>query len=394
MSKPSDETKHDRKTRLAHAGRDPWRFDGFVNPPVYRGSTVLFPTLDAIESGNQRYVYGRRGTPTVEALEEIVAEMEGGARTVLVPSGLAAVTSTLLALTKAGDHILVSDSVYKPTRLFASGMLSRFGVTVEYYDPLIAGGIASLIRDNTSMIYCESPGSQTFEMQDLPAISEARGGRDIWLVVDNTWASPLYCNPFRLGADVSIQAGTKYVVGHADALLGTVTANERARLPVVKGIQDAGHCAGSEEVFLGLRGIRTLAVRLERHWRSGITVASWLETRPEVARVLHPALPSHPGHAIWKRDFTGASSLFSVVLKPVPREGLRAFVESLKLFGMGFSWGGFESLVVPFDPRSHRSATAWDAEGPCLRFHIGLEEAEDLLRDLERGFSAMARAAT
>ena len=393
----NDRDAHDdaRTTRIVHAGRDPFQFEGFVNPPVYRGSTVLYPTVESLEGKSQRYTYGRRGTPTMSALEEVVAELEGGVRTVLVSSGLAAVASTLLALAKAGDHILVADSVYAPTRLVCDRTLTRFGVDVEYYDPLVGGDIAGLIRANTSLIYCETPGSQTFEMQDLPAIAGAArstpNGGDIWIVTDNTWASPLYCNPFKLGADVSIQAGTKYIVGHADAMLGTVTGNARAEKALVAGIQEMGLCAGTEEIYLGLRGVRTLDVRLQRHWESGLKVARWLAERPEVDRVLHPALESDPGHAIWKRDFTGASGLFSAILKPTDKPSLCRFLESLRLFGMGFSWGGYESLIIPFDPSGYRTAVPWNEKGPAIRIHIGLEDPADLIADLEQGLAKLAK---
>jgi len=386
-----------RGTRLVHAGRAPLTYDGFVNPPVFRGSTVLFPDAETLETGGQRYTYGRRGNPTVTGLEAMIAELEGGARTVLVSSGLAAVTAVLTALTRAGDHVLVADTVYKPTRQFCDTTLARFGVEVTYFDPLIGAGIAAHIRANTRVVYCETPGSQTFEMLDLPAVCQgvrgAPGGDAISVVTDNTWASPLYCNPFALGADVSIQAGTKYIVGHADAMLGAVTANARAAEIVVPGIQNLGHCAGSEEVYLGMRGMRTLEVRMRQHWHAGLEVARWLDARGEVDRVLHPALESFPGHDVWKRDFSGASGLFSFILKaPVSRRQVHAFLNALRLFGMGFSWGGFESLAVPFDPSSYRTATTWSEPGQGIRIHIGLEDTKDLMADLDQAFAAMARA--
>ncbi len=386
------EGAHHTATRLVHAGRDPKAHEGFVNTPVYRGSTVLFETVAELETGNRRYTYGRKGTPTIEALESAIAELEGGVRTVLAPSGLAAISSALLAFVEAGDHILVSDSVYRPTRLLCDGLLKRLGVETTYYDPLLGAGIEALVRENTRLVFVESPGSQTFEMQDIPAIAKVCRARGLWLIADNTWASPLYCNPFRLGVDVSIQAGTKYVVGHADAMLGTITANERARNAILRGNQALGLVAGSEEVYLALRGLRTLGVRLERHWQAALEMAEWLSARPEVARVLYPALESDPGHDIWRRDYTGASGLFSVILKPIAKPALVAFLESLTLFGMGYSWGGYESLVVPFDLHGYRTATQWRPEGPALRFHIGLEDVRDLKRDLARGFAAMAAA--
>lgn len=394
MSNSNDGKNAERSpaTKVLHLGRNPKDQYGFVNTPVYRGSTVLFPTLEKLKSREQPFTYGRRGSPTICALENAITELEGGAATILTSSGLAAVTTALLALVQSGDHILITDSIYQPTRTFCDRMLSRLGIETTYYDPAIAGGIASLIRPNTRLIFVESPGSQTFEMQDIPAIAAVARSKNIWVVADNTWASPLYCNPIALGADISIQAATKYIVGHADAMLGTVTANSRGAKYIDHAREGLGTCAGSEEIYLGLRGLRTLDVRLERHMRSGIAMAEWLEARPEVARIIHPALPSHPGHALWKRDCKGASGLFAAVLKPVSEKALAAFLDHLTLFGMGYSWGGYESLVIPFDPRNYRTATRWDDEGPALRFHIGLDSIDDLKADLTAAFDRMRLA--
>jgi cysteine-S-conjugate beta-lyase len=387
---------HDRETPrrpatdIVHSGRDPFAHHGFVNTPVYRGSTVLFRTLDSFERRDQRYVYGRRGTPTSEALEAAIAQLEGGARTWLAPSGAAAIATALLSFTKAGDHILVADTVYQPTRKICDGPLTRFGVETTYYDPTIGAGIAQLMRPSTALVYAESPGSLTFEVQDIPAIAAAAHEAGALLAIDNTWASPLYFKPFAHGADISIQAGTKYIVGHADAMLGAITVTDPLAQRLVVEAGGLGICAGTEEMFLGLRGFRTLDVRLERHWRSAVEIARWLERRPEVARVLHPALPSHPQHELWRRDFLGASGLFSVVLKPCAKEALAAMLEGYELFGMGASWGGYESLALPFDAAKARSATAWQAEGPTVRFHIGLEDVGDLQADLEAGFARIA----
>lgn len=380
-------------TEVVHSGRAPFDHHGFVNVPVYRGSTVLYPTLDALEAKTQPYSYGRRGTPTVRALEEAITRLEGGADTKLAASGYQAVTTALLAFAKAGDHILMVDAVYQPTRQFCDYLLKRLGVETEYYDPLAGAGIATLIRPNTRLVYIESPGSQTFEMQDIPAIAAAAHARDLWVLADNTWASPLYCQPLALGADVSIQAATKYLVGHADALLGSITSNARAARHVERAAGTLGVCPGSEETYLGLRGLRTLDVRLARHQETALRLARWLQARPEVSRVLHPALPGDPGHALWARDCKGATGLFSVILRPVPHAALAAFLDGLKLFGMGYSWGGYESLVIPFDCRAYRTATRWQAEGPALRFHAGLEAFEDLTADLADGFARMAAAA-
>lgn len=379
-------------TEVVHLGREPFAHHGFVNVPVYRGSTVLYPTLASLEAKTQPYTYGRRGTPTVSALQDALTKLAGGADTKLTASGYQAVTTALLAFAEAGDHILMVDTVYEPTRQFCDYLLKRLGVETEYYDPLIGSRIADLIRPNTRLVYVESPGSQTFEMQDIPAIAEVARARNIWVLADNTWASPLYCKPLALGADVVIEAGTKYLVGHADALLGFITSNARAAKHIERSAGTLGVCPGSEETYLGLRGLRTLDVRLARHQETGIRLAEWLRARPEVARVLHPALPGDPGHAMWKRDCKGATGLFSVILKPVHKPALAAFLDGLQFFGMGYSWGGYESLVIPFNCAPYRTATRWQPEGPALRFHAGLEDAVDLIADLDAGFARMHAA--
>ncbi len=385
---------HNKATDVIHLGRDPSSQHGFVNTPVYRGSTVLFPTLAALKARTQPYTYGRRATPTTRALEDAVTHLSAGAETILTSSGLGAVSTALLAFVQAGDHILMVDSVYQPTRTFCDKMLTRLGVETTYYDPHIGSAIDRLIKPNTRLIFVESPGSQTFEMQDIPAIAKAARAKNIWLLADNTWATPLYCKPLTLGADVVIEAATKYIVGHADAMLGAVTANARAAKYLDNAKEALGTSPGSEETYLGLRGLRTLDVRLARHMQSGLAMARWLQARPEVESVLHPGLPIHPGHAIWQRDFSGASGLFSIVLKTTNEKSLAAFLDGLKLFGMGYSWGGYESLVIPFDPKSYRTATKWIAQGYALRFHIGLEDITDLQADLTAGFERMRSAGT
>jgi len=389
----SDKRRYRRtSTLIAHSGRDPFAHHGFVNPPVYRASTVLFKTVESFEKRDQRYTYARRGTPTSEALEEAIARLEGGVRTWLAPSGAAAIATVLLSFTKAGDHILMVDTVYNPTRKMCDGILERFGVETTYYDPSIGGDIARLMKPNTTLVYCESPGSLTFEIQDIPAIAAAAHEKGAVVVMDNTWASPLYFKPFAHGVDISIQAATKYIGGHADAMLGAITANERLASTVVAQAGALGICAGTEEMYLGLRGFRTIEVRLERHWRSSVEIAGWLEQRPEVARVIHPALPSHPQHALWKRDFLGASGLFAIELKPCAKKAVAAMLEGLELFGMGASWGGFESLAIHYNAAPGRTATAWKPEGPMVRIHIGLEDVADLRADLEAGFERLRAA--
>ena len=382
-------------TRVVTGGRDPASYHGFVNPPVYHASTVLYPSAEDFVAHRARYQYGRRGTPTTEALELAVQELEGPqcAGVALLPSGLAAISAALLSIVHAGDHLLVTDSAYGPTRSYCDQILTRLGVTTAYYDPLVGGAIAGLIQANTRAVFVESPGSLSFEMQDVPAIAAAAHAKGALVVMDNTWATPLYFRALDFGVDLSIQAGTKYIGGHSDVMLGTVSANSVTAAGLKNTVRLNGWCVGPDDMYLGQRGLRTLAVRLDRHYRSGVAVARWLEQRPEVLRLLHPAFASHPGHALWKRDFTGASGLFSVVLKPVPQKAVYAFLDTLELFGIGASWGGYESLAIPFDCSNVRTATRWAPGGPAVRFHIGLEAVEDLLADLERGFAALAVAA-
>jgi cysteine-S-conjugate beta-lyase len=382
-------------TRVVNAGRDPSSNYGFVNPPVYHASTVLYRSAEDFLARKARYQYGRRGTPTTEALEVALQELEGPlcAGVSLLPSGLAAISAALLSVVNAGDHILVSDSVYGPTRMFCDQVLTRLNVTTTYYDPLLGASIAGLMRDNTRAVFVESPGSLSFEMQDVPVIAAAAHANGAAVLMDNTWATPLYFRALDAGVDLVIHAGTKYLGGHADVMIGAVAANKSRVTGLKNFVGLNGLCVGPDDVYLALRGIRTLAVRLDRHYRSGLAVARWLEQRPEVSRLLHPALPSHPGHAIWKRDFTGACGLFSVVLKPAPQRAVFALLDELELFGIGASWGGYESLAIPFDCTNLRTATRWEPGGPTLRFHIGLESVEDLVADLERGFAALADAA-
>lgn len=392
----TDKKPLEDETRLVHDGRHPEQQFGAVNPPVYHVSTVTFPTVAALEQATRnrlenRLYYGRYGTPTSFALEEAVAGLEGGAKCVATSSGLAAICATLCAFLKSGDHLLMVDSVYAPTRKFCDGVLANFGVETTYYDPLIGSGIAGLIRPNTRVVFVESPGSLTFEVQDIPAIAAAAHAKGAVVVMDNTWGTPLFFKPFAHGVDVSVQAATKYIVGHADAMLGTVTAASDELWTAVKNTVLAfGYSAGSQECYLGLRGLRTLSVRLERHQRNALELAQWLAAHPEVTRVLHPALPSDPGHALWRRDFLGACGLFGVELRPAGKPAVAAMLDGLKLFGMGYSWGGYESLILPTDDGIHRTATRWQASGPMLRLHVGLEAVEDLKADLAAGLERLA----
>jgi cystathionine beta-lyase len=380
-------------TQLVTGGRENVAH-GFVNPPVHHVSTVLYPTAEDFLARRARYLYGRRGTPTSEALETALRELEGAdcAGVALLPSGLAAISTALLTVLNAGDHLLVTDSVYEPTRKFCDGVLKRYGITTTYYDPLIGADIAALIAPNTRAVFVEAPGSLTFEVQDVPAIAAAAHARGAVVLMDNTWASPLFFRAFAKGVDLSIQAATKYIGGHSDVMLGTVSANANIWPRLSETVHLLGLCAGPDDIYLALRGLRTLGVRLAQHQQAGLKIARWLAQRPEIARVLHPALEGCPGHAIWQRDFSGATGLFSIVFKPVEKHAVYAFLDGLKLFGIGASWGGFESLAIPFDCAAIRTATHWAPGGPTVRFHIGLEDVDDLIGDLERGFAAFAAA--
>ena len=370
-------------TRVTHAGRMSREHFGVVNTPVYRASTVLYENLAALEAADAPYIYGRLGTPTSRSLEDAVTKLEGGARTVLCPSGLGAITTAILSVCTAGDHLLVTDSCYGPTRSFCDKALQRLGIEVTYYEPTIGSGISELFRPTTRAVFCESPGSLTFEIQDIAAIADVAHARGASVLLDNTWATPLYFDALGHGADMSIQAVTKYIGGHADVMLGYVTANESHAVRLVDTHEQLGLCASGDDCFLALRGLRTLSVRLGRHQETALKLASWLADQPEVERVLHPALQADPGHAIWKRDFRGASGLFGVVLRPVSAAALHAFFDGFSIFGLGYSWGGFESLIVPAHIR--RTAGRFITDGPVLRIHAGLENPDDLRDDLERG---------
>jgi cystathionine beta-lyase len=387
------------ETKIVHAGRDPQRFEGVVNPPVLHASTVLSRNLVEWEEKRRRYAqglpgtfYGLMGTAGTRALEDALAELEGGYRAIVFPSGLAACVVPILAFVAAGDHVLLTDSVYGPTRRFANGMLTRLGVEVTYYDPLIGGGIEALMRPNTRVVFVESPGSLTFEVQDVPAIAEVAHRHDAIVIMDNTWGTPLHFRAFEHGVDVSVQAATKYVGGHSDLILGTAAATEKVWPTLMHSTYGLGQCAAPDDVYLAQRGLRTMHVRLKRHWETGLALAEWLRKQPEVERILHPALPDDPGHALWKRDFRGACGLFGVVLKPVSRPALEAFFDGFGLFGIGASWGGYESLLIPVDLTGIRTATKWPYQGPCLRLHAGLEAPEDLIADLDAAFARLRAA--
>jgi len=384
-------------TILAHAGRDPHANFGVINPPVYHASTIVFPTVQAMDDAQKRrfftYTYGRHGTPTTTAFEEAVARLEGGWRAIAVPSGMAAIVGALMGFLKSGDHILVTDNVYAPTRKHCDDVLRRFGVTTTYYDPLFGAGIARLFRPETKLVFTEAPGSHTFEMPDIPAIAAAARKAGIKVVMDNTWATPLFCKPFALGVDVVAHAATKYIVGHSDAMLGVIDCTEECFLTARNAVAQLGYSVGPDDIYLGLRGLRTMGVRLRQHQETAMALARWLQARPEVERVLYPALPDDPGHAIWKRDMTGASGLFGVVLKPCSHQALSSMLDGMELYGMGASWGGYESLILPSHLEGIRTATDWPAHGRTIRIHAGLEDPADLIADLERGLDRLRAAA-
>ncbi len=384
-------------TLLAHAGRHPEKNFGVVNPPVYHASTILSQTVAEYEALNRnrfnQVTYGRHGTPTSFAFEEAVATIQGGARAVAFCSGAAACIGSILAYVKTGDNLLMVDSVYSPVRSFCTGFLNRFGVETTFYDPMISGeAIEKLIKPNTRVIYLESPGSLTFEVQDVPAIVAVAKAHGITTMLDNTWGAPMFFKPLALGVDIDIISATKYIVGHSDAMMGIAVCTKESFLPVRNSAADIGNHAAPDDCYLAMRGLRTAGVRMRQHQKQGLALAEYLEARPEVERVMHPGLPSDPGHALWKRDFTGACGLFGVALKRgTPKKAIDAMLDGYTLFGMGASWGGFESLVLPTHPEQLRTTPKWDT-GPCLRYHAGLEDIDDLIADLDQGFARLKAA--
>ncbi len=378
---------------LTQIGRDSKRDWGSVNPPVHRTSTILFSDFESFEAHaagkSTRPGYGRDGTPTTESLCQALAALEGADRSWIFSSGLAAIHAAFMAFLNAGDHVLVSDSVYSPTRKLCNDELTRFGIEVTFYDPTIGAGIEALMQPNTKVIFCESPGSLTFEMQDIPAMAKVAHAKGALVIADNTWATPLYMNPFDLGVDISMQSATKYIGGHSDMVMGVLSCKEPHVQRLAQYYKNIGDCVSGDNAYLALRGLRTMGVRVKQHQANALKVSEWLSHQPQVERVCYPALPSDPGHAIWKRDMQGACSLFGVVLKSHSHAGLTRFMNALHHFGMGYSWGGYESLIIAYKPAGMRSVTKWDTDTVMLRLHIGLEAPEDLIADLEQAFARM-----
>lgn len=393
-----------KETKLITAGKNYKENKGSVNVPVHRTSTVLFPTLEAYNQAElgkscynaknaqvQDYSYGISGTPTSFALQEAICSVEGAKYCVIFPSGLAAITIPLLGLLQSGDHILISDSVYGPTRRFCNKELVRFGIETTYYDPLIGSGISKLIKKNTRLIFTESPGSLTFEIQDIPSITKIAKQHGIPTIIDNSWATPLYFDPFKHGIDIALQAGTKYIGGHSDILFGVVTTNDdKLYQSIARARKNYGMNVSADDCYLALRGLRTMSIRLKAHEENALIIARWLEKRPEVKVILHPAFPSCPGHEFWKRDFSGSTGLFSFILdKKYSKKAVARMVDNMKIFGIGASWGGFESLIMPIDPVNIRTTSKWPHKNTCIRIYVGLEASSDIIKDLENGLERL-----
>jgi cystathionine beta-lyase len=380
-------------TFISHVAQNPEKHDGAVNIPVYRASTIVFPTLDDYEAAEKgtygKPTYGRYGSEATLGLEEALARLEGADHAMLTASGVAAITVALLSFVKAGDHILMADTVYGPARRFCNEHLAKLGVETTFFDPLIGSEIRALMKPNTKIVYVESPGSLTFEMMDIPAIAAVAHEKGAIVMADNTWATQLFFKPFEHGIDVSIHSLSKYVSGHSDLIMGVITSRAELRRPLRKTHYNLGACINGDNAYLALRGLRTMSVRLRHHQESAMKVATWLESHPMVERVLYPALPSHEGHAIWKRDMTGACGLFTFLVGDYPRENLAAMLDNMRLTRMGYSWGAFESLLIPFNPHTIRTATQWKHKGINLRLHVGLEAVEDLMQDIDDGLKRL-----
>lgn len=372
---------------MMHLGRAPEEYFGIVNPPIVRASSILYKSLQ--EYYDTDYRYARNGTPLSRHLQAAITKLEGGFGAITASSGFSAITTAIFAFAKAGDHILVTDALYPPVRAFCDTVLSRLGIETEYYDPLIGAKIEKLCRKNTALIYMESPGSGTFELTDVPAITRVAKKKKIVTVFDDSWSGGVLYKPFRHGVDVVVQSLTKYIGGHADVILGAAVAADRKHYSILREMADnLGVCGGADEMYLVLRGLRTVKIRLKQHAENALKVARWLEKQPQVRRVYYPPLPGHSTHKIWKRDFSGANGLFSVLLKPASRAAVSAFVNALELFPVANSWGGYESLLQP-QAMDNRAVMKWKEKGALLRLHIGLEDPDDLIADLKQGLKKL-----
>jgi cystathionine beta-lyase len=391
LSKTEDKN-YGKNTNIMHSGRAPDEYFGIVNAPVSRSSTILYPSLDAFEDPNHLYKYGRYGTPTTKHFEAAMAELEGGFGACVAPAGSCAISTAIWAFLKAGDHFLMVDSAYSPTRDFCDNILARYGVEVEYYDPFIGADIKDLIRDNTTAIFMESPGSATFDVQDVPAIVAAAKAKGVLTILDGSWSSGILFKPFDHGVDISIHSASKYICGHSDIMLGVAIARtEELYKTLRKAVIDLGVCAGPDDMFLALRGLRTLPIRIKEAGQRAASVIDGIKNHSAVQKIYYPALTDHPNHDIWKRDFSGANGIFSVLLKPKTKAATRRCIDALDLFPIGSSWGGYESLLQP-QRLTARSASPWTQEGALLRFQVGLEDTDDLIKDLNQAFDAFEAA--
>ncbi|CEP61057.1 trans-sulfuration enzyme family protein LALA0_S02e05776g [Lachancea lanzarotensis] len=392
MTNTKDISHLGKATQLTLVGRNTDEQHGFINPPLYKGSTVIHKTLDSLENNRGKYFYGTAGTPSIESLETAWTHLTGAAGTVLSPSGLGSIALVLLSIVKTGDHILISDSVYQPTRNLCNGILKKFKVTTEYYNPLVtAAGIEKLIRPNTALIFLESPGSQTMEVQDVPGIAEVAKKHGVKTILDNTWATPLFFKGHSHGIDITIEAGTKYVGGHSDLLLGLVSANAESFPALRNTYESLSMLPGAEDCLAALKGLRYLHLRLREVERKALILAKWLRSRPEILKVLHPALEECPGHRFWVRDFEGSTGVFTILLREgFSRRNFEAMLEKTTIFKMGYSWGGYESLLTPVNPVSFRTAQAWNHVGYAVRLQVGAEDLDDLKRDLELAFERLS----
>ena len=383
-----NKNKYKNDTKIILSGKSQKSKSSFVNSPIYKGSTVLFKTVEDMNKSMKRkntqtLAYGRFGSPSTFEFEKAIAEIDEGHSAVATSSGTAAIVASLLAVLKTGDHILITDSVYGVTKNLAKGLLNNMGITSTFYKPDIGKEINRLIKKNTKVIFIESPGSLTFEIQNIPMLVEIAKKNKLITIMDNTWATPLFFKPFYNGIDISIQSATKYIVGHSDAMLGIITTNKNYTKCVREAAHNMGSCPSPEDIYLGIRGLKTLSIRLQKHQQSASKVIEWLKTQDVIDAILYPALPDNPGYEIWKRDFLGASGLFGIKLKNTKKSLVNKMLNNLKLFNMGYSWGGYESLILPIQPEKLRETYKWKNNYGTLRIHVGLEDPDDLINDLK-----------